>query len=531
MKHSIFFSRPEARAESIDDLLKIVRTGKIIIPFFQRNFVWDKKDISNLFDSIYRGYPVGNLLFWKRKMEIPDNKIKIGPLEFTQEESGEVDAVVDGQQRLTSLAGVLLLKHATVSKEEENDWNLYFDLKKESFVFPKKTETPPSHWLPMSIVADTLEYLKWLRSLMNENPELIETADNVAKAIRDYKIPVYRVESDETEVREIFERLNYMGKPLQPSDIFNAIVSEPKQNTSVRIHDIQEILKREGYGIPNDYTLLKAIYAILDIPLYDKVRVRKILRESSTKRELEQLSGEIPNIYNRLIHFLQNVAKIENLLLLPYYNVTFIPLMKIFHRIPKPSSLLQEHLSSWIWRASLSGAHRNPSPSDMTRILDNISENEEKLMTVLLKEDFDIKIDNFEVERFDFRHAKVKILCCSLLAQRPKNLITEDDLDFRTIFREHGTKAFSYIYPRSSKEYLSMPGNRLLNLGKSSSRSLLETACQNAVSEETLLSHLIDNEALDYFQNEQSEEFIKHRTTLMNERAREFIQQKCQIPD
>ncbi|TGO03663.1 hypothetical protein PN36_01935 [Candidatus Thiomargarita nelsonii] len=74
----------------------------------------------------------------------------------------------------------------------------------------------------MSIVADTLEYLKWLRSLMNENNELIENADNVAKAIRDYKIPVYRVESDETEVREIFERLNYMGKPLQPSDIFNA---------------------------------------------------------------------------------------------------------------------------------------------------------------------------------------------------------------------------------------------------------------------------------------------------------------------
>jgi uncharacterized protein with ParB-like and HNH nuclease domain len=209
MKHSIFFNRPEARAESIDDLLKIVRTGKIIISFFRhRNFVWDKKDISDLFDSIYRGYPVGSLLFWKRKMDIPDNKIKIGPLEFTIEESGEVDAVVDGQQRLTSLAGVLFLKHATVSKEEENQWNLYFDLKKESFVFPQKKETPPSHWLPMSIVADTLDYLKWLRSL-NENPELIETADNVAKAIREYKIPVYRVDSDETEVREIFERLNY----------------------------------------------------------------------------------------------------------------------------------------------------------------------------------------------------------------------------------------------------------------------------------------------------------------------------------
>jgi len=531
MKPPIFFNRPEARAESIDDLLKIIKTGKIIIPFFQRNFIWDKKDISALFDSIYRGYPVGNLLFWKRKMALPDNKIKIGPLEFTQEESGEVDAVVDGQQRLTSLAGILLLKHATVSKEEENNWNLYFDLKKESFVFPKKKESPPSHWLPMSIVANTLEYLKWLRSL-NENPELIETADNVAKAIRDYKIPVYRVESNETEVREIFERLNYMGKPLQPSDIFNAIVSKPQDNTSIRIDDIQEILKCEGYGIVNDNTLLKAIYAILDIPFYGEVR--KILKDSSTKAKLEQLSGELPNIYNKVINFLQNIAEIDHLFLLPYYNVTLIPLMKIFHRIPKPSPLLQERLSSWIWIASLSGTRRNPSPFEMKRILDNISENEEKLITELLTEDFDINIDDFEVERFDFRHAKVKILCCSWLAQCPINLITKEKLDFKTIFTQRGTKTFSQIYLSSSKggiskEYLSMPGNRLLNHG-SSSRSLLEEACQKA-NEETLLSHFIDNEALDYFLNDQSEEFIKHRTTLMNEKAREFLQEKCQIPD
>lgn len=522
MKHSI-----EARTESIDDLLKIVRTGKILIPFFQRNFVWDKKDIIALFDSIYRGYPVGNLLFWKRKIEIPDNKIKIGPLEIHREESGEVDAVVDGQQRLTSLAGVLLLKHATISKEENNKWNLYFDLKNESFVFPKKKETPPSHWLPMSIVADTLEYLKWLRNL-NEKSEWIETADNVVKAIRDYKIPVYRVEYDETEVREIFGRLNEMGKSLQESDIFNAIVSEPKDHTSVRIHDIQEILKREGYGITNNDSLLKAIYAILDIP-QDKELARKKIKESIPKLKLEQLSSELPHIYKKVINFLQNIAKIDHLLLVPYYNVTLIPLMKIFHRIPKPSIRLQEHLSAWIWRASLSGAHRNLSPSNMTLILKNISENEDKLITNQLKEDFDINIDDFEVDRFDFRHAKVKILCCSWLAQSPINLITNEKLDFRTVFTEGGTKAFSKIYLSTSKEYLSMPGNRLLNHG-SSSRSLLKDVCKKA-SEESLLSHFIDNEALDYFLNDKSEEFIKHRTNLMNETAREFLQEKCQIPD
>jgi hypothetical protein len=50
-----------------------------------------------------------------------------------------------------------------------------------------------------------------------------------------------------------------------------------------------------------------------------------------------------------------------------------------------------------------------------------------------------------------------------------------------------------------------MPGNRLLNHEKLSSRYLFKLACRNAYedmfkSEETLLSHLIDNEAIDYFQ-------------------------------
>lgn len=55
------FRRPEARTESIDELLKLVQNGQIIIPIFQRNFVWEKTDIKNIFDSIYRGYPIGNL--------------------------------------------------------------------------------------------------------------------------------------------------------------------------------------------------------------------------------------------------------------------------------------------------------------------------------------------------------------------------------------------------------------------------------------------------------------------------------------
>lgn len=165
----------------------------------------------------------------------------------------------------------------------------------------------------------------------------------------------------------------------------------------------------------------------------------------------------------------------------------------------------------------------------MKRLLEKISDNEEELMTGLLNENFDFDIENFEVVQFNFNHAKVKILCCGLLTQSPKNIFTEEKLDFRVLFAKDGSSAFSYIYPGLPREYLSMPGNRILN-PKGSSKYFLTQACEKA-QEETLLSHLIDNEAVDYFLHGESVEFIKHRSRLMNETTREFLHRKCQTLD
>jgi len=143
-------------------------------------------------------------------------------LQFNREKWGNVDVVIDGQQRLTSLANVLLFKHTIVDERKRLKWALHFDLKTGHFVFPNNKTIPQHQLFPMSVVADTLEYLNWIKSL-GDNQDLIDMTDNVAKAIRDYKMPVYRVDSNEEEVREIFDRLNSMGKALHSHDIFHAI--------------------------------------------------------------------------------------------------------------------------------------------------------------------------------------------------------------------------------------------------------------------------------------------------------------------
>src|ERR1041384_3961136 len=83
-------------------LIEDISLGKIGLPDIQRPFVWPNKNVRNLFDSLYRGYPAGYLLFWETGAN--------GDLKTIGKNSHQKPAslaIVDGQQRLTSLYAVL----------------------------------------------------------------------------------------------------------------------------------------------------------------------------------------------------------------------------------------------------------------------------------------------------------------------------------------------------------------------------------------------------------------------------------------
>lgn len=83
-------------------LLHYIDIGDIGLPDIQRPFVWSPTKVRDLFDSMYRGFPVGYLLFWANST--PNHFRQIGP----GEKGHRVPAllIVDGQQRLTSLYSV-----------------------------------------------------------------------------------------------------------------------------------------------------------------------------------------------------------------------------------------------------------------------------------------------------------------------------------------------------------------------------------------------------------------------------------------
>ncbi|MDT0636397.1 DUF262 domain-containing protein, partial [Spectribacter hydrogenoxidans] len=87
---------------SLVHIIEDIRHGKTALPDIQRPFVWSTAKIRDLFDSMYRGYPVGTLMFWETGAEVGTKQVGGGETKRAPQL-----LIVDGQQRLTSLYAVL----------------------------------------------------------------------------------------------------------------------------------------------------------------------------------------------------------------------------------------------------------------------------------------------------------------------------------------------------------------------------------------------------------------------------------------
>jgi len=87
---------------SLSKLIDDIETGAIGLPDIQRPFVWKNAKVRDLFDSMYRGYPVGYFLFWEN--QVGEKTKQIGA---NDHQKVPQLLIVDGQQRLTSLYAVL----------------------------------------------------------------------------------------------------------------------------------------------------------------------------------------------------------------------------------------------------------------------------------------------------------------------------------------------------------------------------------------------------------------------------------------
>ena len=89
---------------NVGELVGMIARGDLRLPEMQRRYVWPATRVRDLLDSLYREYPSGTILVWETDQEAPTRDLAVEqqkPAFVTQK------LLLDGQQRLTSLAAVM----------------------------------------------------------------------------------------------------------------------------------------------------------------------------------------------------------------------------------------------------------------------------------------------------------------------------------------------------------------------------------------------------------------------------------------
>ena len=227
----------------------MVSRGRVRVPTFQRGLKWDAEDVRALFDSVYRGYPIGSLLFYQRPAEA--TRIHVGPLPIDASEEPEAWWVVDGQQRLTALTACLVRPTPLPLKPDDEDhYVLYFDVEEQSFRPPPRSGEVPTTWVPLPKLLDAADLTDWAFGWQHgQNETLRRRLFDAGARIREYPVPLYVIVADLEAATQIFYRTNKAGKPLKWEDVHKALFTEEKDSPS-NLAELGTAARRGGHGPP-----------------------------------------------------------------------------------------------------------------------------------------------------------------------------------------------------------------------------------------------------------------------------------------
>lgn len=213
----------------INELIDSIRKKDLVLPEFQREYVWTKEQSKQLMVSIIKGFPIGSLLFWKT-----DEPPALKNVDKLPEKFGTVQVVLDGQQRLTTLFMLITGEIPLFYKEREiqNDpRDLYFNLENKEFRYYQPTRMSDNPlWckvVDLFIAPSKYDIFKIAQKESDDEQNAFDLASqyndnlNNLKNITNVDLPVQNVPSKATltDSIDIFDRVNSQGTKLSDAEL------------------------------------------------------------------------------------------------------------------------------------------------------------------------------------------------------------------------------------------------------------------------------------------------------------------------
>ena len=218
---------------SISHLVEDIRVGNIALPEIQRPYVWPTTKVRNLFDSLYKGFPIGTLMFWET-----GNDSRTRQITNTQQRAARL-LIIDGQQRLTSLYAVMTGEQVLDKNFKQRKIQLAFEPMTETFhvadaAMIKSPEVIPDItrlWQP-GFKSTVKAFFKKLNDV-RETPLTEEQEDELEiriDRVRDLEKARFQTielmeKADPEDVADIFVRINSQGIKLTQSDFILTLMS------------------------------------------------------------------------------------------------------------------------------------------------------------------------------------------------------------------------------------------------------------------------------------------------------------------
>lgn len=316
----------------VTDLVREFAEGDLAIPEIQRDVVWKPDQVKQLIGSIFAQYPCGSLIFWEpRERDATLVRSMIRPERLKQYE-GKLPKyfLLDGQQRLTALASVLLprqrLKEVLAEIEEDMPY-IFCNLKR----FPDELEATNDcsgytfPWFSVQELLDgNLNQREDVRTRLGDSK--FKNIVMQAQQLCNYQFPVQIIQDRQyTDVAEIFARVNSLGTPLTGAEIHLARLVPYWKGITTDFRKYRRELRDRKFDLDLSF-LMRAITSVECHTAQIAKLTQRMAKNHVTPKHLKRSWHRARQAIDRVLAILESELRLDRARYLPSKNA-LIPLV------------------------------------------------------------------------------------------------------------------------------------------------------------------------------------------------------------
>lgn len=435
----------------LSDIINDIERGKLKIPRFQRDFIWERTKVLKLLDSIYNEFPIGSFFFWKANKKYVNFFRNIAELDLPKPEKNEsLDFILDGQQRITSL-------YVTIKGKKiggVNYGSICFDLEEEKFVLGNSKYQIGESSVPLCEILGINRH-EIYDNLSNEHKKIF---DKCLRTFENYPLSIIVVKDKELDdAIEIFERINQGGKRLSVFDLVVASTWGEDFDLRKKYVELEKYFHEKGFGWITPEVVLHTI------GLCTKGYCRKIYLLQLTRKDISQSWDKVEDSIKLAIDYMSENLGVKIFDFLPYPAMLSL-LSYLFYKTSKKSldNKTSGQVNQWFWQAALSERYarsrETTMENDRRKLFDKILEGNE----IKLKYSIAVNKEKLLSIKISTKSAIRNAFFCLLAMRNPRHLNNNNAvvLDFN-LCSKYNSKENHHVFPRA---YLREAGIRGKNL-------------------------------------------------------------------